>query len=456
MAAPLPADSTLTLTRLTAEIDRRIALAIAGLAPAEPVAGSDAPPRQHLSAYRPSARFGLAGGDAVDTQTWHHVVTTETPPAWVRLVWPYDRPEDCDISGYIVAPSASVVDPLNPVDGDGDPVAWITGTTNNAGLPLTLAEQLAAEGDQVGADDTTGTLFRPPVNGSVWPDIDQMKSQKYFYGDWLPVKSLPRTDVPGGFPVIMHRVKFSGVVSLQQEVSDADHALMGGRLFRAYANAGDCVTTPASFVSTTKTAGATPIIQYITAHKPTLIAVSSDSTHATPGNHVALSAYALSTVDNPVEFLAGGTGGFDAEAYCGNMLRLVPHLKPAVVFIEMRSANGIASVADTEADWTISMVLAEAVSAYGGVPVLMTPLPCPTRITTAEVEASRLDVVARCLAAESAGARVLDLNGYFTDGATPIAGFRFGSDDGIHLTPAGQSTCASELTTPFLRTLLGI
>ena len=52
---------------------------------------------------------------------------------------------------------------------------------------------------------------------------------------------------------------------------------------------------------------------------------------------------------------------------------------------------------------------------------------------------------------------VLDLNDFYSDGATPVANFRTGtSNDGIHPTDTGQSSCAIDLTTPFTRTLLGL
>lgn len=447
----------LTADRLTNEIDRQVTAAVATITPPTPATGASLVKRVSMATVRPTARFGYAAGDVVDTQTWHHTRTTETPPSFVRLVWPYDQLTTCTITGAIIAPSASVVDPINPVDTLGAPVSWIPVTFNNAGLPLTLKQQLDAEDDQVGADDTIQVLTQPPVNGSVWPNGTRLKSQRYTYSDWIPIKSLARTDVPGGFPVIMDRVKFTGAISVQTELSDADHANLGGRQLRAYANTGDCVTTPASFVSTTKTLAATPMMEYITAHPTVTIAVAGDSTQTPPANHVSLAVYELSSTSFPIEFLAGGTGGFDAEAYCGNMRRQAQYQQPSIVFIQMRSANGIASVADTESDWAISMALVQTVKEYGGIPVLMTPLPCPARITTEAVELSRLDIVARCLAAETAGAYVLDLDDYYSDDATPIAGFASGlSDDGIHPTAAAQALCATELTIPFLRNLLGL
>ena len=455
----------LTASRLAAEIERQVDAAVADIVPPEPVAGVSAVQGQNVSTTRWSARFGYstaqASGEVADTQTWHHTQTTEVPPSWVRLVWPYDQLDTCTITGAIIAPSASVTSPINPVDENGDPVDWIDVTFNNAGLPLTLAAQLDAEDDQAGADDTTQVLFEPPVNGSVWPDGPRLKSQRYTYSDWIPIKALARTDVVGGYPIIMHRVKFTGAISLTQEVSAADHLLMGGHQVKAYATAGDCVATPASFVSTTLTDIATPIVQYITTHPVVSLAVAGDSTQTPTANHVSLTALAISTDENPVEFFAGGTGGFDAEAYCGNMRRLAPHLKLSIVFIEVRSANGITSVADAELDWATAIALADTVRGYGGIPVLMTPMPCPTRINAAgdptAVEASRLDIVARCLAAQEAGMHVLDLNDFYSDGATPVANFRTGtSNDGIHPTDTGQSSCAIDLTTPFTRTLLGL
>jgi hypothetical protein len=458
-------EMVLTPERLQAGIQATVDAAVSDIVPPEPVDGVSIVQGQNVSTTRWSARFGAstasASGEVADTQTWHHTQTTEVPPSWVRLIWPYDQLDTCTIQGAIIAPSASVTSPINPVDASGNPVSWIPVTFNNAGLPLTLAAQLDAEDDQAGADDTTQVLFEPPINGSVWPDGPRLKSQKYTYSDWIPIKSLARTDVPGGYPIIMHRVKFEGPISLTQAVSDADHLLMDGHQVRAYANAGDCVATPANFVSTTLTDIATPILQYITTHPVVSLAVAGDSTQTPTANHVSLTALAISTDENPVEFFAGGTGGFDAEAYCGNMRRLAPHLKLSIVFIEVRSANGILGVADAESDWATATALADTVRGYGGIPVLMTPIPCPARINTAgdptAVEASRLDIVARCLAAQEAGMHVLDLNEFFSDGATPVANFRTGtSNDGIHPTDTGQSDCATTLTTPFTRTLLGL
>ena len=473
MTAPLR-EGVLTPARLKAEIDRQVSAAVAEIVPPAPVEGGDAGAlRQHSSAERLSARFGYAVGDVSDDQTWHHTRTLEAPATWVRPVWPYDQDTACTIEGFLIAPSASAVDPINPVDENGDPEPWIEGTMNNGGLPLTLAQQLAAADEQESADVTTGALPLAPVNGSEWPDGARKKAQNYFYGDWMPVRPLVRTDVVGGFPIIMDRVKFSaadrdvgvpGSPSIQLAISDADQATFGGRMLNGYANAGDCVATPGDFVSTTKTNVATPILQYITPNRVISVALAGDSTQTPPTNHVARAVRSLSTAMNPVVFLAGGTGGFDAEGYAGNMRRLVPGLKPSIVFIQMRSANGIASAADMEPDWRECMALAETVSGYGGVPVLMTPLPCPARILTGAVELSRLEVVRRCLAAELVGARVLDLNGYFSDGATPIAGFRrlnppdgpLLSSDGVHPTEDGQAACSTAITLPLLRLITGL
>lgn len=466
MTAPLR-DGVITPARLRTEIGRQVSEALAGLEPPAPT--EDGPVdglRKNVVPERLSARFGYVVGDVSDDQTWHHTRTLEAPATWVRPVWPYDQDTACTIEGFLVAPSASAVDPINPVDENGDPEPWVVGTMNNGGLPLTLAQQLAAADEQESADVTTGALPLAPVNGSEWPDGARKKAQNYFYGDWMPVRPLVRTDVVGGFPVIMDRVKFSaadrdvgvpGSPSIQLAISDADQATFGSRMLNGYANAGDCVATPEDFVSTTKTNVATPILQYITPNRVISVAIAGDSTQTPPTNHVARAVRALSTATNPVVFLAGGTGGFDAEGYAGNMRRLVPGLKPSIVFIQMRSANGIASAADMEPDWRECMALAETVSSYGGVPVLMTPLPCPARILTEAVELSRLEVVRRCLAAEQVGARVLDLNAFYSNGARPIAGFGSGrSTDGVHPTDDAQAACATAITLPLLRVITGL
>ena len=186
----------LTASRLAAEIERQVDAAVADIVPPEPVAGVSAVQGQNVSTTRWSARFGYstaqASGEAADTQTWHHTQTTEVPPSWVRMVWPYDQLDTCTIAGAIIAPSASVTSPINPVDGEGDPVSWTTVTFNNGGLPLTLAAQLDAEDDQAGADVTTRVLFQPPINGSVWPDGPRKKSQKY------PSRLWPAPTYPAG------------------------------------------------------------------------------------------------------------------------------------------------------------------------------------------------------------------------------------------------------------------
>ena len=449
----------LTAGRMTEEIGRQVAAAIADLVPSAPAAGGGASLTRHVATNRITGMFGYAVGDITVDQTYHHVRTLESAPAWVRFVWPYDKDDTCTIVGALVAPTASVASPLAPVDSTGSPVSWTTVTFNNGGDPLTLAEQLALEDEQAGADVTTIALNVPPLNGIEWPSSDRFKDHGHLYSDWIPVAHYPRTDTVGAPPAIMDRVYFSGAPSASQAVSASWHAAAGSRLCRTYVNAGDCITDPTDFVSTSVNTSllGTPIVQYITASPTITVAVVGDSTQAVQLNHVSKAVLALSSAAQPIEVAVWATGGYQAEAYCGNMRRCLAATQPAVVFIEMRSPNGNLNLADMESDWQVGMQLAEAVKAYGGVPVLMTPLPCPARATTAAHEESLRTISTRCRAAEAAGARILDLDAYYTNGATPIAGFRTGtSDDGLHPNQAGQDACAVDITIPLLRDILGL
>jgi hypothetical protein len=218
------------------------------------------------------------------------------------------------------------------------------------------------------------------------------------------------------------------------------------------------VATPGSFVSTSQaTISAGLTIQYIPQSPSIQIASTGDSTMTPSLNHVALSAFQLSSTAMPIEYCSTAKGGLSAVEYADQFRQLQPAVDPSIMFLEMWSPNGGAGLAAAELGWAMNMQIAADVLRAGGVPVLIAPYPCPGRITTAAQEAVRLSIVARCLAARDAGMRVMDLNALMSAGESPVATIKPAySTDGVHPTLDGHELIAAQATVPMLRSILNI
>ena len=435
---------------------------MAGYAPPTPPASQvSIAPRRLLLTQRSAGFRGLDTPGVSPDQTFHDVRTLPCGASgWIRLVFFYDQiAEDCTIEGAIAAQSASLASPIDPVDEAGAPARWGQFTFNNAGLDVSLRDQLQLEYTTAITPVTALAMKRPPLAASTLLGnfAGYSKQNGNTFTDWLHLPPYRRTD-GGDFNLLMTRVKFSGTPSVARALNSGYDKAAYGRFVRSYLNAGDCVTTPGNFVSTTRATLAAGIgVQYIP-HRPSIqVASTGDSTITPALNHIALSCFQLSSPGLPIEYCSTAKGGLSASDYADQFRALQPSIEPSIMFLEMWSPNAGKNLAEAELGWAKNMQIAADVMRAGGVPVLMAPFPCPGRISTAGEEAVRLSIVARCLSARDAGMRVMDLNALMSAGGSPVATIKPEySVDGVHSSAAGQDLIAAQATIPMISSILNI
>ena len=397
---------------------------------------------------------GLTVGEVSANQTWNTIRTLEGRFSWVRIGIAYDRRDDCTIAGVLLAPTASAADPLNPVDANGDPVDFIRGTFNNGGLPIPLADQLARQLFNVETPAYTIAAAKAPVNASQGGAPPWYKVENKTWTDWMLVPSLVRTD-GGTFPLLIDRIKFTGTPSIGYGITAGFDAVAGGRFCRTYANAGDCITTPEAFTSTERVSELpTHVVEYMSDQGIIQVAHNGDSIQGPLLNHVTQAVLALSTAARPLEMYHGAKGGQSVVEYTDTMRQILPQIARGIHFLSPWSPNGTSSVALAEEAWARTMEAVDIIKKAGGVPVLMTPAPCPGRIDTVEEEAFRLLTVNRVLELGNRGYRILDQNEFYSSGGNP-AGYKPGyTDDLVHPTQLAQSELSAARTCPLLQSIL--
>lgn len=429
------------------------------------------PPAAEVEATAPRrliATQQINGNDSVwtsdvhsDDQTFHELRTVLGAPGWYRLRFFRDKTTDtCTVAGALIAATASAASPINPVDEAGAAAPWYPVTFNNAGAPVSLLDQLTTALTTEVTPVLTRQLNGPPLNAASFAESVEAyfrKQNGVTWSDWIHVPPYRRTD-GGAHGLIMIRVKFTGDVRPGRAVGTTYDDVGNGRFVKSYVNAGDCVTTPGAFVSTTRSTLAIGLaVEYIPETPVIQVGLTGDSTQAPVLSHVAHACLELSTAAMPLEWCTTAKGGLSAAEYADTFRVVQRAVNPSIMFLEMWSPNAGSGLEATELGWAKNMQIAADVLAAGGVPVLMTPPPCPGRLTTAGQEAIRLMIRDRCLRARDAGMRVMDLDGLMSAGGSPVATIKPEySTDGIHPTDEGQILIAVNATIPMLRSILNI
>ncbi len=173
--------------------------------------------------------------------------------------------------------------------------------------------------------------------------------------DWMPIKSIPRTD-GGAFPLLdvvgfypagtTATQAFTGASGTAWAMWGRDDTPSNGRVWRAWMQDGDCITTPGNFSATTTTAALWPIIiEYRSKKRGYTIMVAGDSiynahnvTYPQDGfAHKALST--LHTAEAPVELCDISVPGATTMAILERAQIIVPLVKPAVIVAQSASIN---------------------------------------------------------------------------------------------------------------------
>lgn len=437
-------------------IREEVAEAVAGYAPPTPGPVAAATDLSRITvAQRRYHLIGPTVGEVSANQTWNTLRTLEGRRfSWVRIGIAYDRRDDCTIEGVLLQSTASAADPLNPVDADGDPLPFLRATFNNGGVTLPLADQLTRRLFNVETPAYTLPVGKSPITSSQGGVAPWYKVETLTWTDWMLVPSQVRTD-GGTFPLLIDRIKYSGTPSIGFGVTSAFDAAAGGRFCRTYANAGDCITTPDAFTSTTRINQlATHVVEYMSDDGIIQVAHNGDSIQGPLLNHVILAVLALSTPARPLEMYHGAKGGLTAVEYTDQLRQILPQVARGIVFLSPYSPNNTSTMALAEQAWARTMEAVDIIKRAGGVPVLMTPAPSPGRIATVEEEDVRLLSVNRVRELGTRGYRILDQDEFYSSGGKP-AGFKAGyTDDEIHPTQLAHSDLSAARTRPLMQSIL--
>lgn len=352
------------------------------------------------------------------------------------------------LGGVLVAPSASLASKSNPVDQNGNTVAF---------TPETLSG--------------SATITLPGAASATQPSVTAL--------DPIPLESLARTD-GGAFALLNTRVLVKSGTNLTagaipvnfpyaQYASDA-----GGREIHKYEIAADYVTTPAGLTDTTAgnyVDGAGQQFVYVVGVRflspsrvVTLMGVG-DSLTAGALTATGFSGFGLRTatalsnqLGTGVSYEAHGYSGQVSADFVQNALNLIAIAPPSILTIPIDSPNDYtglttpAAIAAARAAMEQRILnLVDTSIQKGILPVVLSPIPFGTYDTAATYGPSRVISGNFARLVTQRGALVLDaqsiISGYVPTAANlPTLPAGLTASDGNHLNDAGQSLLASYLT----------
>lgn len=313
--------------------------------------------------------------------------------------------------------------------------------------------------------DLTSALPSPvPVslpNSGVVPISPTSNRRSYLVSDWVDLSSLDRTD-GGVFPLVCvdayvstpSSITILGNGSSDNFASWTNRA--NGRIWRMFYNDGDCVTTPANFVSSTARIQS-PIIgvQYAARGRVVTVMGIGDSITDGRGSIIGegwgvLACEELSQVTGvAVEWFNNGWAGASMNGWVGDALSdaCVAGLIPDIVIAPAGSPNSM-DVPITAANINIcrrrrAQLLATA-QQYQVEPILWTTLPVnPSQKNWDSSDALRRAYNEETLAMSSRGFHVIDMDAAIrgdTDSDGQVAMISDLTDDGIHPNDKGNSS----------------
>jgi hypothetical protein len=268
--------------------------AVSAVADPAYLAANKAKPSQMATVSSPISAGGQFGSTVATVgTTLSSLWSLEDDFDWVRLVFLNDKVLNWGIQAAAVAVTAAPGDYVTPSVGG---TAWTPVTFNNAGLNKPYNAQNSGSTTSL---LNLGASFPPPPLSS--------NSFSLICSDWVPIRSIPRTD-GGVFPLLMARAYLTSVgsvttrgVTLQgttaSEIGGGTGAygaadFIGGRKFTTYAATGDYTSTNQSGFPV-PTPGSAPF----TVGNPCMV-------------QVMLRSGRTITVMNVGDSIHGGTGGF--------------------------------------------------------------------------------------------------------------------------------------------------
>ena len=423
-------------------------------------------PRRHRLTWAPSAildTFELQQGDP-----YTQCLAVGCPDDFqaVRVGLPNVAKTRYHILRLTACPSDSWNDYVNPTgSATWTPLTFVHGGSNIDLIVSSPNEQFGIDVAPRDPDISAGETYIP----------------RWTWSDWRPVRSLPRTDEPGGVRILMLRM----ALPLGQTITYASSGFLGytGQLDVHhgfdYATAKwhqDCATDPnfidPAHVSVGQGVNSMACVQFLTSRAGVTGIVTGDSHHAGTTATAQLLNFALRATISaaahaigsvPVGYVTCATGGARSGNFFPRLRDLLPAVRPGFVILPGWTYNDIidevaAGDAACRLFFARLLMAADEVTASGAVPVFLTPFPRDREAMTSTVLGPWRRLRNDILAMRLSGAIVIDTTAILGakredvfDG-TYLPEF---TNDQVHPNDAGHAAVAERLR-PMLQAICGI
>ena len=393
-----------------------------------------------IHAARPSIEHGCKHSGARSTVTFDNVtmqLQTVVPAHFdaVKII-----AENIHTSAYntyfAVAASETLADAVHPVIGGAQKTSagdW-THVTKSAAEPISSA---------------LGSANNPTFTES----------------DWVALKSVDRTDLTGGMPILMVRAytpAATGTITRYQNVGSFDEGgtphetrwnALTKRAWKLLQKTGDFITTPSGFTGATQPNFCSPAFSVMlrTRSYGLSFAVVGDSlTEGVYTNGLSSGFYSYGyqaaelahSSDFPVSFICQGWNGQTGPNFLINGKAVAAAMKPNVLLIPIYSPNDGTTQAALDGGFARAMEMAAWCRDNRIVPILTTLWPRTGILSAASIE---YNAKARKLAEH--GVLVLDVDAIVGTGdpGARVYAASYASGDGVHMNGAAHAAIAVEL-----------
>lgn len=296
------------------------------------------------------------------------------------------------------------------IETDADAVRFLffnnqtTGTYTIGPVKVAAVADISIDQNQNGATWTNVTFGGATTY--VAPNATDTNDPVPFFSDWINLNSVARVNDSSGLncPIYIVRTYFpsttanytSSTPSINHPPSG--HQMADGRVYLQRRMTGvDGVTTPANMTSTTNIGnGATFGIQYAARNKVLQIYAVGDSITASANGNDPVYGWLprlknlLSTKNIPVEIANLGWATHTTTQYATRAIRILPQLPNGLVIYSAYSPNDNGTLTQTVINTMLSNMAASMRTVYaaGHYPVVWTPLPAVTLVTTSSAAAA--------------------------------------------------------------------
>ena len=333
----------------------------------------------------------------------------------------------------------------------------------------------------VAASETLANAEHPVIGGSTktaagdWTHVLKSAAEpiqsvlgsannpSFTVSDWTSLKSVDRTDVAGGLPIVMARAytaaatgtitRYANIGSFTEGSSthESNWEALTARVWRVRYKAGDCITTPANFTGASTPNFCSPaftIMARTRGYGMTVACVGDSIMEGVYANGLSSGYYSFGyqatelvhANDFPCAYLSQGWNGQTGANFYTNAKAVVAAMAPNVMLFPIWSPNDGATQVAFDAAWARAMDMVSFCRQNGVVPVLTTCWPKTGN------GALGTEYNAKALALRNAGILVLDVDGVVGSGAVGSRVYlpAYASGDGTHMNAAGHAALAVE------------